>query len=529
MGKLAKYLNEHVVGNVFDRPSILRPFAHDRSILQATPRMVALPETTDDIRKLVRFANQLALRSFRLPITVRGNGTDKTGAAIGEGLIISMKKFDRIEEIDVRGRLVRAQPGVTLGELNKALRLHGLYLPIDYDELATIGGLIANCPNDDAAMRHGGIYHYVEKAEVVLSSGDLVQFAPYSQNAILTRIPASSFEGALYRRIEEVLDQHGDTIAERSMRPFDAAGYANITRVRERHTTNLLPLLFAAQGTLGIVTDVILRVEVMPPAERRLALALSDPKALLRVLNFIADLEPRTLKFYDLRIIQAAAESGNWPRLIPPEVRDGWLVLVSFDDRKWRAGKKVQHCLEILPPDAFAIEETPEISSDFQEFETALVSFLNDNQNGERAAVADDVYVPSYRLLDFYNGLKLVEETLDLELPVFGSFATSNYNVRPLVDCTSMEGRRKIIAFLQQYSRLVKNCEGSLTGGSPEGRVKALSVAQTFSEAERALYNDIKDAFDPNHIFNPSVKLGAELRNTIRHLRTTEPEGIITP
>lgn len=529
MGKLTKYLNEHVVGNVFDRPSILWPFAHDQSVLQATPRMVALPETTDDIRKLVRFANQLALRSFRLPLTVRGNGTDKTGAAIGEGLIISMKKFNHIEEIDTRGRLVRVQPGVALGELNTALKLQGLCLPIDYDPRATIGGLISNCPTDDASTRHGGIYHHVEKVEVVLSSGDLVQLAPYSQGTILSRIPASSFEGVLYRRIEEIIDQHGDTIAERSMRPFDAAGYANITRVQQGHGLNLLPLLFAAQGTLGVITDVILKVELLPPPERRLALVLPDPKTLLRVLNFITDLEPRTLKFYDLGIIRQAAEAGNWPRLLPSEASEGWLVLVSFDDRKWRAGRKVQHCLEILPAGTFAVEETPELVDDFREFEPALVSFLNDNQDGERPAIADDVYIPSYRLLDFFHGLELVAETLDLTLPVFGSFATSNYNVRPQVDCTSMEGRRKIIAFLQQYSRLVKNCEGSLTGGSPEGRVKALSVAQTFSEAERALYTDIKDAFDPNHIFNPSVKLGAELRSTIRHLRTTEPSGIITP
>ncbi len=92
-----------------------------------------------------------------------------------------------------------------------------------------------------------------------------------------------------------------------------------------------------------------------------------------------------------------------------------------------------------------------------------------------------------------------------------------------------MDGRRQIVTFLRHYSRLVQDCDGSLTGGGPEGRVKTLSVAQSFTEDERELYNAIKDAFDPNHIFNPDVKMGAELKNTIRHLRTSRRRGIATP
>lgn len=71
MSKLAKYLNRHIVGNVFEQPSILQAYTSDRSVLQYTPRFLALPETPDDVRRLVRFANQLAMRDFRLPITVR--------------------------------------------------------------------------------------------------------------------------------------------------------------------------------------------------------------------------------------------------------------------------------------------------------------------------------------------------------------------------------------------------------------------------------------------------------------------------
>lgn len=529
MSKLAKYLNQRINGNVFDRASISSEYSIDRSILEATPRLVAFPETTDDIHHLVLFSDQLALRGFQLPLAIRGTGIDKTGAAITDGMIISTERMNQIEEVDLRGRLIRVQPGITLGALNSALGLQGLCLPLDYDPRATIGGLIANCPNDDASDRHGGIFQYVERAEVVLANGEIVQFAPYHSRAIATKIESGSPEGELYRRIERILDQYGDTIINRGMRPFNAAGYANITRIKQGNYLSLLPLLFASQGTLALVTDVILRVEVVRPPVRRLAVIIHDQKTLLRFFSDVNELLPYTLKLYDLRILDTAALYGNWPELLRHDDGKGWLVMVSFNDRRFRTERKLQRCRESLSPNEALVVETPENSADFQEFESALLSFLNDGLDGERTPVLDDVYIPPQRLDDYFSGLKTLEMTLDLILPVFGSYATSNYSVRPEIDCASLDGRRRIITFLSQYSRLVQDCGGNLTGGSPEGRVKAITSAQGFVDDERELYLAIKDAFDPNHILNPDVKLGADLKDTIRHLRTSTRRGIATP
>lgn len=529
MSKLAKYLNQHILGNVFDRASICQAYATDRSILEVSPRLVAFPENTDDVSRLVAFAHQLATRGFQLPVTVRGTGLDKTGAAVTNGMIISTERMNQIEEVDFRGRLIRVQPGMTLGALNAALSLQGLCLPIDYDPRATIGGLIANCPNDDASDRHGGIFQYVERAEVVLASGEVVQFAPYHVRSITTKIETGSVEGELYRRLEQILDQYGDTIINRSMRPFDAAGYANITRVKHGNYLSLLPLLFAAQGTLGIVTDIILRVEVLHATPRHLAVTIHDENTLLHFLDEANQLEPYNLKLFDLRILKTAANFGNWPTIIHEESGNGWLVLVSFNDRRYRVERKFQRCRELLGTNASIVVETAENTDEFTEFNSALLSFLNDGLDGERSPILDDVYIPSFKLADYLAGLKTLEMTLDQNLPIFGSYSTANYNVRPEFDCTSMEGRRAIAIFLRQYSQLVTDCKGILTGGSPEGRIKNLSVDTIFSDDERELYNAIKDAFDPHHILNPEVKMGSELKTTIRYLRTSSKGGVTTP
>ena len=83
--------------------------------------------------------------------------------------------------------------------------------------------------------------------------------------------------------------------------------------------------------------------------------------------------------------------------------------------------------------------------------------------------------------------------------------------------------------FLRQYSRLVVKHGGSLTGGSPEGRVKLLPGAQPLPENEQKLYHDIKSTFDPYNILNPGVKLDVDAKMVLRHLRTTSRPGLITP
>lgn len=529
MSKLAEYLNRHIVGNVFDRPTICEVYATDHSILEITPRIVAFPETTDDVRKLVRFVNQLAIRELQLPITVRGTGIDKTGASIGSGLVLSTERLNRIEEIDNRGRLVRVQPGLTLGELNSALRLQGLWLPIGYDPRITIGSLIANCPNDDMINRYGGIYRCVDRVEVVLASGDLAQFAPYHQHTIDAKIAENSAEGVLYRKIDQILDEQADTILDRSMRPFDAVGYANITHVREGRTTNLLPLLFASQGTLGVITDIILRVEPLPPVPKRLLVSFHDLKTAQRFLNYASDLEPYLLKIYDLRILENAAIHGKKSNLFNRKLGKGMLVLLGFDYHKFKTSRRFQRCLDALPENVLRIEESPENAKEFQKLDNLLLSYLNDDDKGERAPILDEVFVPSVSFSNFLDGLKQLEDTLGLELPLYGSFSTSSYNVRPEFDYASFDGRKQMVEFLKLYTQLVESCQGSITGNGPEGQVKALMTTRELNENERKLYESIKEAFDPQNILNPHVKLGAKTRDILRYLRTKEKGGVITP
>lgn len=172
--------------------------------------------------------------------------------------------------------------------------------------------------------------------------------------------------------------------------------------------------------------------------------------------------------------------------------------------------------------------ETDDNETDFKRFYSAITSYLNNDVRGERVAVADDFFVPSDHLANFLTDLRDMEKTYGQELPVFGSFSTSNYSVRPDIQLNSVEGRQMILKFIKDLDSLLREHGGSLTGGTPEGRLKAILTNEQLSEQEKALYSEIKDIFDPESIFNPEVKLGAVSSQTVRHLRTHYLESVIS-
>ncbi len=531
MNKIAKYLNQHIIGNVFDSKSILEAYSTDRSALKILPRMVAIPENSSDVRRIVRFVNQLAKKSVHLPIAVRGSGLDKTGADLCNGLVLSTEHLNKILEIDDHSRLVRVQAGVTLGQLNSALALYGLTVPLLADPRETIGALISNFTTDPAAGKYNGIYYHVDCIEAVISTGDAIQTGRYTRRHLSRKTDLTSFEGEIYREIDDLIESNTELIADLGGRnTIDAAGYQMITQVVRDpiKSFDLLPLFYAAQGTLGIITEVILHCEVLEPRTRHFIAAFESIGAAESYIQEVMPLIPQELNLYDARMFKASADHGKDPALFAPKFNKGYFVLVGFDDKPRKVTKKLKKCLAALPQNAAAVVETDDNTTDFQRFYSAIVSYLNDDVRGERTAIADDFYVPSDHLANFLTDMRELEKTYNQPLPVFGSFSTSNYSVRPDIQLNTVEGRQMVIQFTKDINALLKDHGGSLTGGAPEGRTKAMVTNDDFTEEEIELYKKIKNIFDPTEIFNPDIKLGAVNSATVRHLRTSYADKVIS-
>ena len=521
MGKIAKYLNQLVIGNVYDAPDILEQYATDRSILRVKLKAVAFPESTEDICKLMQFCYRLAKKDIKVPVTVRGAGLDETGADLGNGLIISTEKLNRLLESDRRERLVRVQAGITLKELNTALSVNGLTIPVSGHEMDTIGGLIANCPADDASGRYGGIMNYVERVEFVLPNGDIVQTSRVGEHGVIKMSAEQTLEGNIYDKLKRIIKTNEVLINEIGKHGHSSYGYPTIAKVGRGESIDLMPLMFKSQGTLGIISEVILRVATLENKTKRVVATFEKFEMAQKFMETIKTLGPREINIYDLRIAVAVEETGKRLGEITKKAKSGFAVLAKFDRKSKNSLKRIATLENKLPRTSQLIIESEKNLVALDEFDNTLESFLNQIRVGERVPIVTDFYIPNENLGNFIADLKVMEKSLGLDLTLFGSYAASNYSLRPKFDLSASDFNKKAMAFLRASNFVIQRQGGSITGGSPEGRIKAIVTNDGMPEFEKNLYSDIKAAFDKYNILNPAAKLGADTRYTLNHFRAT--------
>ena len=158
MSRVAHYLQEHLVGEVVTSVDARRFFSTDCSVFSVLPAIIVYPRGEADIRKVTRFAWQLAERGRSIAITARGAGTDLSGGAIGTGIVLVFPAhMNRVVEFDSKTGNAIVEPGIMYGKLQQALETHGRFLPpypASY-EYSTVGGAIAN--NASPSNRSRGI------------------------------------------------------------------------------------------------------------------------------------------------------------------------------------------------------------------------------------------------------------------------------------------------------------------------------------------------------------------------------------
>lgn len=528
VNKIAIYLNRHLSGNVFDKDEILESYSTDRSPLKIKPRFVAVPESTSDIRKLVRFVSQLAEKKYNLPIAVRGSGLSKTGADLSSGLVLSMEKMNRVRELDAHDRLIHVQAGIPLEKLNAVLAPHGLTLPISADPRTTIGSLIAEAPIDKFSKKYGGIMNYVDRVEVVLSSGDILQTSRLSRGKLAVKKTVKGLEGDIYEKLDKTLLDRAEFL--KTVSDSSRLGYPALKHIRRLNGRifDLLPVFFGAEGSLGIITEVILRTEPLPPRPHRLFAVFSTLKSAQEFTEYANKLSPLSVEIFDMRIFKASDKFGKKPDLLTRKLENGYLVLISFNDKSRISRKKVHKCVSYLPKSAYVVPETLKNSADFEDFSAALTSFLNDEAKGERLNLLHDFYVPSDKLADFLADVKKLEKTSGFSLELFGSLSTNIYSFRPDFILEKIDDRRAALTLLRDLNQILKQHDGILTGGIPEGRLKSIIIYPDLSKKEKDLFKKVKTIFDPNDILAPETKTNYNIRSAVRHLRTESNNGIIS-
>src|SRR5215210_6718308 len=207
----AARLRREVTGGVlFDRFSRGR-YATDASFYQIMPRGVVVPRTTEEA--LAALAIE---RDEGVPVTPRGGGTSQCGQTVNSGLIVDTSKhLNRVLSLDVENRSCVVEPGIVLDDLNRQLKPHGLWFPVDVSTAsrATIGGMAGNNSCGGRSLRYGTMRDNTLSMQAALADGTLLSFGPVSRDLARLNAPPSGL--ALFRDMLHLGRREAAEIAER--------------------------------------------------------------------------------------------------------------------------------------------------------------------------------------------------------------------------------------------------------------------------------------------------------------------------
>ncbi len=414
------------------------------------PDAVALPETADQVAAILRLANE-----HLFPVIPRGAGSGATGGAlpVAGGLVISFARMNRILEIDAANMIAVAEPGVITGELQAAVRKHGLMYPPDPASLkfCSLGGNAAECAGGPSAVKYGVTRDYIIGLEAVLPTGEIITTGVRTEKGVV--------------------------------------GY-DLTR-----------LLVGSEGTLAVFTKLILRLLPLPEAKRTFLLSFSSlAEATTLVAEILAaGLLPCTLEFMDKTAIAAVRN-----RLSSPPLEDvAALLLVEFDGTADEAARQASRFAEFVRQkgncalrQAADEQETAELWQARRSISPAVLSLRPHK-------IAEDVVVPRTKIPELVVFLERLSAELNLLILSFGHAGDGNIHVNIMLDKSKADEARRGVEAKERLFRFVLRLGGTLSGEHGIGITKAAFLPLEIDPPTLQLMRRLKQFFDPNNILNP--------------------------
>ena len=513
MSKVATYLRGHLAGEVDFRTDLRAARARDAGILAIAPEMVVSPRNTSDIRKTARFSWQLSERGHALPLVARGAGYGISGGAVGRGAQISLAAhMNTIFEYDSKQRLARLQPGVTIQTLQSALALQGTgVLALDgLDSRGTIGGAIADNAAGYLAGKYGSLAANVSQLEVVLANGDVLQTGKISKRELSRKKGQQDLEGDIYRGVETILEDYADEIS--TIHERDQTGYNSIARVRDRDgSIDLTPLFIGSQGTLGIISEMILRVDFRSQHLDTVALVFASADTARDMLDELRRFAPAFVKYFDATLVRRAVRVGYkapWFQEVGGKAPQA-VILVGFDDFNARARAKGKKTLEKLcggVADVSLVLDDDARASLSPLLDIARYSTLPDRAGVGMPLLLSDWFVPPERFEDFTKALAALGNKLRVDLPIAVDGLTELVSAYPLAPIAQASDRQKLMRLFGETARLVHQYGGAIVGQHGEGRSLSRFAYECIGARRVDMYRAIRKLFDPLGTLNPGVK-----------------------
>ena len=439
---------------VFIDAETLEYFSKDETeILKFLPEVVVKPRTADEISAIMKICNQDVI-----PVTPRGAGTGLSGGALPHygGVVISTERMNSIINIDERNLQITTEPGVITEVLMNAVKEKGLFYPPDPSSKGScfIGGNIAENSGGPKAVKYGVVKDYVLNLEVVLPNGEII------------------WTGA------NVLK--------------NVTGY------------NLTQLIVGSEGTLGIVTKIVLRLIPLPKFDLLMLVPFASLEKASEAVSaiFRAGFTPSALELIEidaLKIVSKMVESFA----VPVSDNIAAHLIIEVDGNN----------IDML------MQEMEQIAELMNEFESGEIFFADDHQQKQelwklrrRAAEAvkfvgytieEDTVVPRAELPKLIRAVKELGKKYGFHAVCYGHAGDGNLHIRinhPTIK--NSHGNEEMTKILRELFKIVKSLGGVVSGEHGIGLIQKPYMDIVCDSTNMHLMKMIKKAFDPNNILN---------------------------
>ena len=521
-------------------------YSHDASLFELEPQVVAFPKDAEDIKAVVQFVNKNKQAVPALSITPRSRGTDMTGGAIGESIVLDISQHMN-QLYEVTPKTAHLQPGVLYKDFEIETLKKGSLLP-SYPasrDLASVGGMVNNNSGGEKSLEYGKTDNFVTELKVILSDGNEYLVRPLNRDELNAKMGQDDFEGNLYRQTFELLDKHYDQIQAAAPHVTkDSTGY-HLWNVWKRDTGifDMTKLFIGAQGTLGIVTDIKVRLVPHAPHSGTLVCYMHTIDNLGDVIPAVLKHKPATFESFDDNTLWLSfkffflfiAKLGLWTwiktalQLLP----DGIMIargvpkLILLIEFSGATPDEVKHKIHEAKLDlkqfgfTYMEEDNTEAKSrKFWLMRRESFNLLRKKVKDKHTApFIDDFVVPPARLTEFLPQLRNIIKKYELFATIAGHMGDGNFHVIPLMKIEDPKERAKFEPAMKEVNTLVISYGGSVSGEHGDGMIRGPWLEQMYGPDVLGYMREVKQLFDPQNIFNPHKKTDARWDFSFSHIR----------
>ena len=513
---LAARLAREMTGDVlFDGFSRGR-YATDASFYQIMPAGVVVPKTMDEALRALAIAGGEGVK-----VTPRGGGTSQCGQTVNDGLVVDLSKhLNRILSLDVAGRTCVVEPGIVLDDLNRQLKKHGLWFPVDVSTAsrATIGGMAGNNSCGGRSLRYGTMRDNTLSMEASLADGTLSRFGEVSRDLSDLELPDSA--RALFRDMLDLGSREAEEIAARFPKVQRRVGGYNLDALVPRNApNNMAHLLVGSEGTLAFTTKVELKLW---PVIRNKALGVCHFGSFYEAMDaaqHLVKLKPIAVELVDRTMIALGRDIAMFKPIINAAIKgdpDAVLVVEFAEEDQADNLVRLTQLGELMGDLGFGwnnetrkwggvVEITePALQTGIADFRAAgLNVMMSMKQEGKPVSFVEDCAVPLPHLADYTARLNEVFAKHGTSGTMYAHASEGCLHVRPVLNLKLEKDVKAMRAIAEEAFALVREYKGSHSGEHGDGLVRSEFHETMFGQRLVADFREVKHRFDPDGVLNP--------------------------